>query len=150
MLQRGATTLWEEWPYQDNSPSHNHPMFGSVSEWFYRSVGGINPAEDAVGFDKIVIAPKTIDDLDWAKTEYNSIRGRIATDWRKDGGRLKLHVVIPANTAARVYVPTADPASVTEGGRPAGEAEGVRAAGAEGKAAVFEVGGGTYSFESDL
>ncbi|HEY5481646.1 MAG TPA: family 78 glycoside hydrolase catalytic domain, partial [Verrucomicrobiae bacterium] len=34
MLENGATTLWEHWEFSDNTFSHNHPMFGSVSEWF--------------------------------------------------------------------------------------------------------------------
>ena len=47
MLENGATTLWEHWESSDN----NHPMFGSVSEWFHKVLAGINPAPDAVGFD---------------------------------------------------------------------------------------------------
>ena len=42
MLENGATTLWEHWEFSDNTYSHNHPMFGSVSEWFYRVLAGIN------------------------------------------------------------------------------------------------------------
>ena len=45
MLDRGATTLWEHWEFSDNVFSHNHPMFGSVSQWFFEDVGGIR-AED--------------------------------------------------------------------------------------------------------
>ena len=48
MLSKGATTLWESWEYPDNAPSQNHPMFGSIDEWFYRSLLGINPT--APGF----------------------------------------------------------------------------------------------------
>ena len=40
MLENGATTLWEHWEFSDNTFSHNHPMFGSVSEWFYKVLGG--------------------------------------------------------------------------------------------------------------
>ncbi len=58
MLKGGATTLWEHWSFSDSTFSHNHPMFGSVSEWFYKWVGGIQLADDAVGFDKIVICPQ--------------------------------------------------------------------------------------------
>jgi alpha-L-rhamnosidase len=43
-------------------------------------------------------------------------------------------------------VPAAEGAAVTEGGVAAAEAEGVRAAGREGGAAVFEVGAGSYVF----
>ena len=52
MLENGATTLWETWAESDNVYSQNHPMFGSVSEWFYKSLGGIEPEESAAGFDR--------------------------------------------------------------------------------------------------
>jgi hypothetical protein len=34
-------------------------MFGSVSEWFYKWLGGIQPHPEAVGFNWIVIRPET-------------------------------------------------------------------------------------------
>jgi alpha-L-rhamnosidase len=40
MIQNGATTLWETWKYPGTGPSMNHPMFGSIEEWFYRSLLG--------------------------------------------------------------------------------------------------------------
>ena len=35
-------------------------MFGSISAWFFRWLGGIQPAADAVGFDRIVIRPQVV------------------------------------------------------------------------------------------
>lgn len=58
MVDNGATTLWETWAYSDGEYSQNHPMFGSVSEWFYRSLSGINAA--APGFEKITIKPQPV------------------------------------------------------------------------------------------
>ena len=49
MRERGATTLWEHWEYSDNTFSHNHPMFGSVSEWLFAWVAGIQPDPAAAG-----------------------------------------------------------------------------------------------------
>ena len=43
MIDQGATTIWETWKESDNIYSNCHPMFGSVSEWFYRWLGGIRP-----------------------------------------------------------------------------------------------------------
>ena len=57
-------------------------------------------------------------------------------------------MTIPANTSATVVVPAKDPAAVTEGGKPAAEAEGVKFLSSEEEAAVFEVGSGTYAFTS--
>jgi len=148
MLEHGATTLWEHWEFSDNTYSHNHPMFGSVSEWLFKAVAGIRPAPDAVGFDRIIIRPQVVGGLTWAKGRYESIRGPVASEWRIDGGTLILDVTIPANTAALVYVPSGAGSVLCEGGTAAAEAEGVESLRSEEGAAVFRIGSGTYRFLS--
>ena len=76
------------------------------------------------------------------------MRGRIVSEWKKDGASLKLNVVIPANTTAMVYVPAGDVNAVTEGGKPAGNSEGVKFLRMEANAAVFSIGSGSYTFEA--
>jgi alpha-L-rhamnosidase len=150
MLERGATTLWEHWGFSDNTFSHNHPMFGSVSEWFYTWLAGIQPAPGAVGFDRIIIRPQPVGDLKWVKGRILTVRGEVRSEWRTEDGRFLLEVAIPPSTKATVYIPQTDPESVKEGGWPAVEAEGVRFLRAEGGAAVFEIGSGRYLFASAL
>lgn len=104
MIQSGATTIWETWKYSDNVYSHNHPMFGSVAQWFYQSILGINPA--APGFKEIIIRPQPAGDLTWAKGTYHSIHGPIQTHWEINDGTFTLHLTIPPNTTAKVYLPT--------------------------------------------
>ncbi|MHC4721322.1 MAG: alpha-L-rhamnosidase-related protein, partial [Planctomycetota bacterium] len=72
VLEKGATTLWEHWQFSDNTFSHNHPMFGSVSGWFYKWLAGIQSAPNSEAFDKIIIRPIVIDDLQWVKCSYDS------------------------------------------------------------------------------
>ncbi len=149
MLARGATTLWEHWEFSDNTFSHNHPMFGSVSEWFFRGLGGIKPHPDAVGFDRFLLEPNVVGDLTWARVRYESVRGSIVSNWRIDGDRLSLEVEVPVNTMAVVRVPTRDPSSVTESGLPASEAPSVTPLPSESRgAALFEVGSGRYAFSA--
>lgn len=148
MLEGGATTLWEHWEYSDNTFSHNHPMFGSVSEWFYKVLGGISPAPDAVGFDKIIIRPRVLGDLTWAKSSYRSIRGRIESEWRKEGDTLTMKVTVPPNASAMVFVPTKDASAVTESAGPAAKADGVHFIAEKGGLALFRVGSGSYVFIS--
>lgn len=150
MLDRGATTLWEHWELSDNTYSHNHPMFGSVSAWFIDYIGGIRPDDSAVAFDRFTICPNIVGGLTDADAKYQSIRGPIGCQWRVEAGKLQMNVTIPPNTTATVYVPTTDIGSVTEGGKPAAEAPGVRQLPSQERAAVFEVGGGQYRFESKL
>lgn len=146
MLERGATTLWEHWEFSDNTYSHNHPMFGSVSEWFFKGIAGIQPDPQAEGFDRIVIRPNPVGELTWARASYQSARGPIQSDWKKEAGKLTLRVSVPPNTTAAVYVPSADPNRVTEGGRSATRAPGVRLLRSDRSASVFEVGSGEYEF----
>ncbi len=152
----GATTMWERWDgwtpdkgFQDpGMNSFNHYAFGAVGEWIYRTVGGIQNA--APGFSKIIIAPTPGGGLTWANVAYDSIRGRIASEWKIDGNTFTLHVAVPPNTTAMVHVPAASVEAVKEGGQPASKADGVKSAAYDDGAAVFEVGSGDYVFESQM
>jgi alpha-L-rhamnosidase len=148
MLERGATTLWEHWEYSDNTFSHNHPMFGSVSEWLVKAVAGIMHEGETCGFDRIVIRPAVVGDLTWATGEYRSVRGRVASAWKIAGGRLHLDVTIPVGSTATVYMPATSADAVTEGGKPAGEATGVEFVRMVDGAAVYRVESGSYRFSS--
>jgi len=150
MLENDATTLWEHWKGSDSTYTHNHPMFGSVSEWFYQWLGGIQPAPDAAGFDRIVIRPQVVGDVKWVRCRYRSVRGDISTKWERDGRRFSLHVEIPPNTTATLHLPCDKLDSVKESAKPASQAEGVRFVREKGGEAVFEVGSGRYAFETQL
>ena len=116
MLDNGATTLWEHWQGSDNTFSHNHPMFGSVSQWFFQWLGGIQPAPEAVGFDRLVIRPQFVKDLQWVKCSHNSVRGKIVSNWQREGDLLKLDVEIPVGATALVYLPAMAPGRITMNG----------------------------------
>lgn len=146
MLENGATTLWEHWEFSDNTFSHNHPMFGSVSEWFYKWLAGIQPAADAVGFDKVVIRPQVVGDLTWARASYASIRGPVSSHWKREAGRFVLQLSLPPGITAKVYIPASDPKKVTESGAAADQAKGVRFLKLQDGCAVYEVGSGSYQF----
>ncbi len=146
MLERGATTLWEHWEFSDDTFSHNHPMFGSVSEWFFKGVGGVRPHPEAVGFDRFYVEPSTIGDVSWAQVLFRSVRGRIDSNWYREGDELHMTVQVPVNTRAQIRVPTTDANAVTEGSVPAAEARGVRALNSPPGYARFLVGSGTYRF----
>lgn len=140
MLDKGATTLWESWDFPETSPSRNHPMFGSVDEWFYRSLLGINAA--APGFKKIIIKPQPAGDLRWAKGGYESIRGKISSEWRIEDDKFFLNVTIPPNTSAEIWIPAKANSTVTEDDKPI---QGVRF---QNGYAVFYTGSGSYAFQS--
>jgi alpha-L-rhamnosidase len=142
MLDHGATTLWETWEYPDNFPSQNHPMFGSIEEWFYKSLLGIHAA--APGFKKIILKPQPAGDLLWAKGNYQSIHGEIKSEWKKDAGIFTLNVSIPVNTTALVYILSKENAAITESGKP------VKVLRYENGYAVVETGSGNYNYQSSV
>ncbi len=140
MLENGATTLWETWAFPETGPSRNHPMFGSVDEWFYRSLLGINPG--APGFSHVIIKPQPAGDLAWAKGSYRSIRGEIESSWVRKGDTFTLNVMIPANVTAQIWVPSKPDAPVRDGDNL------ISSIRYDGGYAVVEVGSGQYSFQS--
>jgi alpha-L-rhamnosidase len=150
MLENGATTLWEHWEFSDNTFSHNHPMFGSVSEWFYRALAGLNAAPDAVGFDKIIICPQPAGDLNWVKASYDSVRGQIVSEWRRAPRKFSLRVRVPVGVTATVVLPSVEGTPVTEGGTAVERVPGVRPLMRGNGAAVMSVGAGDYEFASRL
>jgi len=146
MIAHGATTLYESWAYPDTVCSQNHPMFGSISEWFYKSLLGIN--SKAPGFTKFEIKPQPAGDLTWAKGYYDAITGRIVSDWKIEGVRFYLNVSVPANTTATVYVPSLHGKPVMESGQPAKSAIGLKFKEYNDGYAIFEAQSGNYSFGS--
>jgi len=146
-LEQGATTLWEQW---NGSESRNHIMFGDISAWFYKALAGINLDPAAPAFRHIIIKPNVVGDLTSARATYDSIRGRIVSDWKVDPDGFHLSVTIPANATATISLPVSDPGKVTEGRASATTAAGVKSLGAKEGRAVFEVGSGTYQFATPL
>ncbi len=141
MLENGATTLWEDWEGTDNVKSHSHPMFGSISAWFYRWLGGIQPTDGAIGFDRIVIRPQIIDGLEWVKTSHDSIRGRIESNWKKTDAGIEFAIVIPPDTTARIELPAG---RITESGKPIVEQDGISILNPSGN--FISAGSGRYQF----
>ncbi|MBI5706110.1 MAG: family 78 glycoside hydrolase catalytic domain [Armatimonadetes bacterium] len=146
MLENGATTLWEHWELSDNTFSHNHPMFGSVSQWFMQWLGGIQPGPESRGFDRVSISPRTPEGLKWVKSSYRSIRGKVVSNWAREGSGITFEIEIPANTVARVSLLADSVAHVHESGRPLAKAQGVSNVMTDGHTVEFEIGSGAYSF----
>ncbi|GAB3932449.1 alpha-L-rhamnosidase [Micromonospora vulcania] len=157
-IARGATTIWERWNsiMPDGSfgdvgmNSFNHYAYGAVGDWMYRTVAGIQPDAGNPGYAHLTFAPQPGGGLTSARASYRSAYGSIGSDWNLDaGGDLRLRLTVPANTTATVRIPTPGPEAVTEGGRPAGQADGVRYVRMDGAVAVYEIGSGSYSFAVD-
>jgi len=141
----GWTSLGENW--EASSRSRNHHMFGSIAQWFYEGLAGIRLA--APGYEKIVIRPLVPAGLDSVSASIETVRGRVASRWRRAGQGLELDVTVPATSTARIYIPAANAGAVREIGNgdvAAARATGVRLVGVEGDRVVYDVGSGAYKF----
>jgi alpha-L-rhamnosidase len=138
-IENGATSLWEAW--ETTTRSRDHAFLGSVDDWFYRYLAGIRPA--APRYARITVRPYVPAHLDRATAAQETVRGTVASSWRKTGGTFHLDVTVPANATATVHVPLF-------GGEVAGANRGAKRVRVEDDAAVYEVGSGRWSFTSRL
>ena len=121
-VDMGATTIWERWnslmpdgtPNPDGMNSYNHYAYGSVMEFVYRRIAGIEAKE--AGFAKIKVAPHPVKGLPKLYAEYESVRGKIVSEyWQKDG-KIEYVIEIPGQIEAEIVLPNEAPVSV-KGGR---------------------------------
>jgi alpha-L-rhamnosidase len=154
MLDNGATTIWERWDgwtetHGFQSPkmnSFNHYSLGSVGEWLYRFVLGIDQQPGTAGFGALLLRPHPGGQLTWARGSYRSVRGTIATRWELSGGQFKFRAEVPPNVTASIRIPSDRAAEVRdhEGNRPRRCADYPGAIGVQ--EAIFEVGPGVHEF----
>lgn len=116
-ITKGATTIWEQWDgiNEDNivRESLNHYSPGAVVSWFFQYTAGINLNKEEAGYQSFIIAPKPGGSLTKAKGVYNSLNGRIVSQWEKGKDGITLNVEIPPNTTAKLILPCKDINKVT-------------------------------------
>lgn len=150
-LHLGATSIWERWDslteagFNKNAMnSYNHANLGTCTEWLYSSILGIDLLDP--GFKRIIIHPEPGGDVTWAKGSYDSIHGKIKSDWKLNQEKLSMQITIPPNTTATIRVPTSAPKRVQESGIPISKAPGIKILRSEKGALYLEVGSGKYQF----
>jgi alpha-L-rhamnosidase len=153
-IEHGATTIWERWDgwtpekgFQDERMnSFNHYAFGSVGDWLYRYVGGLNPDPSHPGYGHARIWPRPGGTIDHARVWHASPRGRWEVDWRLEEKHLRIDIVVPANATADLVLPSSPVDVRYDGGSstPPPEAE-VRA---HSHGTKVTVGSGRYEFQA--
>jgi alpha-L-rhamnosidase len=143
-MMKGRTTVPEAW--SGGGSWNHHALASPLDSWFYTILAGIQPDEAHPGYGHIVIRPWVPPDLKWVRASIDTLRGTVASSWRKTRAGLRLDVAIPANACATVYIPAAAAAEVQESGRPLAEAEGVGLVGVRDGALLVHVGSGRYLF----
>ena len=144
MIKKGATTWWERWNGDTGDPamnSYNHYAFGSVVAWVYQAVAGIDTTTMGAGFHQITIHPHPDAQMTSAHAEYDSAYGHVVSDWTSSGGIFRLQCTIPANTTAKVVLPSGKPVRMN------GKQMHIEESGGQGS---IRVGAGVYKFEQVL
>ncbi len=113
MIERGATSIWETWKESDNTFSNNHPMFGTVTEWYYRWLAGIRPDPQYPGFKEFILNPTIPEGLEFVEATYYSPYGAIVSNWKKQEGGYSYTVSVPEGSKARVRLPITNSQSIS-------------------------------------
>lgn len=137
-IENGATTLWEDWK---GEASLDHVMFGDVSSWFYKALGGIRADEQNPGYKHFYIKPEFIGELTWVKSSYESVYGTIVSNWKREGKTITHEVNVPANSTASYVVGVKNKSSVRVNGKSLGES-GLESISFEGKSLIKLPSGG--------
>lgn len=128
-VNMGATTVWERWDSvrpdgtfdESGMNSLNHYAYGSVGDWMYRKIAGINQLEP--GYKKTLIKPMFVKGIEEAEGAFESPYGKIVSGYSCKNGKVHIHAEIPANTTAVIILPE--------------------------KEEKLEVGSGVYDYEYD-
>jgi len=95
--KQGATTLYESWR---NARSYNHPMFGSVVEYFFSYLLGIRQAEDSVAYRKVEIKPLKVNALRKLSGSLQTASGRISVSMERLENETRFLIDIPEDIDA--------------------------------------------------
>lgn len=109
MIDRGATTIWEDWEGIDEHgvahDSLNHYSKGAVIRFLHTHTLGLRQDANSVAWEKITITPVPAPGMTWARGTHDGPQGEIAVEWRIDGDSIRITADIPAGTTARIVFP---------------------------------------------
>ena len=111
-ISKGATTVWEHWDgikpdgamWSTDMNSFNHYAYGAVADWMYGAAAGINSDPDRPGFEHIIFRPVTDRRLDFVKASIDTRRGTVASEWRRENGRIKYIFTVPEGCGASAVI----------------------------------------------
>ena len=183
-VKHGATTIWERWNgwtaddgfYDPHMNSFNHYSLGSVVEWLFRHVAGIELETEVAGCQYFILCPyisksrssssakleytevdyvaaglndnvSAQEGLDWVRANLRTMYGDIESFWQQDENGLKWKVRIPSNTEADVGVPSSCPDQIMLDGKPLSDSDlGSQVSGRAGRC-WLRLHGGNYEFK---
>jgi alpha-L-rhamnosidase len=114
-IRQGATTIWERWDgwtpeggFQSaNMNSFNHYAYGSVGEWIWSRIAGIDSCEEEPGYRKVRFAPCFDRRIGSCAATYRSHAGTVESAWHFEGDDVRWTIAIPPNSTGKVVLPSA-------------------------------------------
>jgi alpha-L-rhamnosidase len=154
-VKNGATTIWERlnsYPVENgfggnnSMNSFNHYSFGAVAAWMYNYSLGIQRDHNTPGFKHFVLepTPDPTKEMKFAKGHYDSMYGRITSEWQWGDKEWIYKVVIPANTSATLKLGAKAMNQITIDGKKIKKAKGVTLVNEEGQDLILELVSGNY------
>lgn len=113
-VKMGATTIWERWDSmkpdgsfdESGMNSFNHYAYGSIGDWMYQRLAGIQLAKPA--YKHSILAPQLTQGLTNVTAAIETMYGKLACSWQCKDGEITVEVTVPANATATLYLPEKD------------------------------------------
>ena len=116
-VKLGATTVWERWnSLLDDGTisgismnSMNHYAYGSIGEWMFRHVAGLEIPESVPGCRHMDLRPSLNWELREQETVYDSPAGEYRSAWKiLDASHVEMRVTVPFGCTATLVLPQAE------------------------------------------
>ncbi|MGI6654223.1 MAG: family 78 glycoside hydrolase catalytic domain [Christensenellales bacterium] len=112
-VNMGATTIWERWNSvlpnglvsDTGMNSMNHYAYGSIVEWMYRYMVGLQPDPSAPGFKRALIQPMPDPRMRSVKAIYHSAAGTYEVSWAYEGDAIQMDIAVPFDACATFRAP---------------------------------------------
>ena len=133
VVKGDATTIWERWDgwteergfFDPEMNSFNHYAYGSVAEWLYATVAGLDldPHPNARGWRRARLAPRPPIHpglpeeplLESASAWLQTVSGRYEVGWVIEADRFRFEARIPPGATARVELPDSSQHDIAAG-----------------------------------
>jgi len=153
-VSMGATTIWERWDgikpdgsFQNpDMNSFNHYAYGAIGDWMYRGIAGIDTNPQNPGYKSIIIKPLVTNRLSFVKAELDTYYGKIVSFWSRKESKLLLHVEIPVNTTADIYIPAMEYNKIYENKKLISSGKKWKIDRKQKGYAIVHIGSGQYDF----
>jgi alpha-L-rhamnosidase len=153
-VENGATSIWEHWDSYSKKAgfassemnSFDHYVFGSVCEWMFHNLAGIQ--NNGVAYDSILLNPYIDNHFSCVKAAYESVHGEILSYWKKDGDKIIYQTKIPVGVKARIFIPSQKDKLPEVNGQSLSKYKSMKLIGYKDGKWIVETPSGNYTFSS--